>query len=162
MSAATNRYSENVAELLLLERTELDDFNDARDSLEGSLDRLELLIRDELALIPAAGDRPAEEAELARVAEMRSLYEDIDRRTQRLLQLRDQQRLSEAIQIFREEIEDSLDTTLEVHIGAAIADEEAELAATRTGRTAWNANWNGSSASWPRRPSSSRPSGRCF
>ncbi|RJL20746.1 hypothetical protein [Paracoccus siganidrum] len=48
VSAAMNRYSENVAELLLLGRTELADFNEARDSLEGSLSRLEGLIRDEI------------------------------------------------------------------------------------------------------------------
>jgi two-component system, OmpR family, sensor kinase len=127
MSAAMNRYSENVAELLLLGRTELDDFDEARDSLEDSLDRLELLIRDEIGIISVPADRAEEEAELTRVEQMRSLYEDIDLRTQRLLLLRDQGRLDEAIQIFREEIEDSLDTTLEDHIGAAIADEEAEL-----------------------------------
>ncbi len=138
-----NRYSENVAELLLLGRTELDDFNDARNSLEGSLDRLELLIRDEIALLSVPEDRAAEEVELARVAEMRSLYEDIDRRTQRLLLLREEQRQDEAIRIFRDEIEDSLDTTLEVHIGAAIADEEAELRRyeSRTNRLERDLEW---------------------
>lgn len=127
MSAAMNRYSENVAELLLLGRTELDDFNEARSSLEESLGRLEDLIGDELAITTLPADRAEEEAELARVTDMRTLYEDIDMRTQRLLLLRDQGRLDEAIQIFREEIEESLDTALEAHINAAITDEEAEL-----------------------------------
>lgn len=127
MSAAMNRYSENVAELLLLGRTELDDFEQARSSLEDSLDRLEQLILDEFAIISAPADRLEEDTELTRVATMRALYEDIDRQTQRLLILRDQGRLDEAIQIFREEIEDSLDTVLEDHISAAIADEEDEL-----------------------------------
>ncbi|MDS9467112.1 ATP-binding protein [Paracoccus sp. MBLB3053] len=127
MSAAMNRYSENVAELLLLGRTELSDFNEARDSLETSLDRLEDLIRDELAILSLPAGSANEERELERVAEMRKLYEDIDLRTQRLLLLRDEGRLDEAVQIFRDEIENRLDTTLEVHISAAIADEEAEL-----------------------------------
>ncbi|MTH79800.1 sensor histidine kinase [Paracoccus aestuariivivens] len=127
MSAAMNRYSENVAELLLLGRTELEDFNDARSSLEASLDLLETLIRDEIALVVTPSEGASEERELERVAQMRQLYEDIDMRTQRLLLLRDQGRLDEAVQIFREEIEEKLDTTLEVHISAAIADEEAEL-----------------------------------
>ena len=70
MSAAMNRYSENVAELLLMGRTELDDFNEARGSLESSLDRLELLIRDEMEIITVPEDRTTEEVELARVAEM--------------------------------------------------------------------------------------------
>lgn len=127
MSAAMNRYSENVAELLLLGRTELRDFNEARDSLDDSLDRLEGLIRDELAMLTLPTEGASEARELERVAEMRQLYEDIDLRTQRLLLLRDQGRLAEAVQIFREEIEERLDSTLEVHINAAIADEEAEL-----------------------------------
>lgn len=143
MSAAMNRYSENVAELLLMGRTELDDFNEARDSLEHSLDRLHTLIRDEMSIITSADDRASEQIELERVALMRSLYEDIDLRTQRLLMLRDQGRLEQAIQIFREEIEDSLDTTLEVHINAAIADEEAELRLyqSRTNRLERELEW---------------------
>ncbi len=36
LSAAMNRYSDNIAELLLLGRTELDDLAEARDSLEAS------------------------------------------------------------------------------------------------------------------------------
>lgn len=143
MSAAMNRYSENVAELLLMGRTELNDFNEARDSLESSLDRLDALIRDEMSIILSPEDRESEQIELERVALMRSLYEDIDLRTQRLLMLRDQGRLEQAIQIFREEIEDSLDTTLEVHINEAIADEEAELRLyqSRTNRLERELEW---------------------
>ncbi|SMO86097.1 His Kinase A (phospho-acceptor) domain-containing protein [Paracoccus laeviglucosivorans] len=143
MSAAMNRYSENVAELLLMGRTELNDFNEARDSLESSLDRLDTLIRDEMEIITSPEDRESEQIELERVAVMRSLYEDIDRRTQYLLMLRDQGRLDEAIQIFREEIEDSLDTTLEVHINDAITDEEAELRLyqSRTNRLERELEW---------------------
>ena len=37
LSAHMNRYSENIAEMLLLGRTELDDFYIARSSLEDSL-----------------------------------------------------------------------------------------------------------------------------
>ncbi|MFS4438185.1 sensor histidine kinase [Paracoccaceae bacterium GXU_MW_L88] len=127
MSAAMNRYSENVAELLLLGRTELSDFYDARGSLESSLDRLEDLIQAEVAFIVEPEEQATEATEIARVETMRSLYQDIDLQTQRLLRLRDQGRQEEAIQIFREEIEESLDTTLEGYISDAIADEEAEL-----------------------------------
>lgn len=127
VSAAMNRYSENVAELLLLGRTELDDFSEARSSLESSLDRLESLILDEIAFVINPEERDAEQRELDRVRLMRSLYQDIDSQTQRLLVLRDQGRLDEAIQIFREEIEERLDTALEEEISAAIADEEAAL-----------------------------------
>lgn len=127
LSAAMNRYSENVAELLLLGRTELDDFAEARESLEFSFARLEDLIRSELDFVRSAAERSTEQEELVRLEAMKTLYEDIDFRTQRLLFLRDQGRLDEAITIFREDIEERLDAELETLVAAAIADEEAEL-----------------------------------
>ena len=127
MSAAMNRYSENVAELLLLGRTELDDFTEARTSLESVMLRLERLILDEMAMVADRDERAAEKIELDRVRRMRLLYQDIDMKTQRLLFLREQDRLQDAIDIFREQIEDRLDTDLETEMAAAIADEENEL-----------------------------------
>jgi two-component system OmpR family sensor kinase len=127
MSSAMNRYSENVAELLLLGRTELDDFSEARYSLDASLLQLEDLIRTEIRLAGTEAERGIGEQELMRVQTMRSLYKDIDTRTQRLLFLREQDRLDEAIRIFREEIEERLDTALEAEITAAIAEEEMQI-----------------------------------
>lgn len=127
MSAAMNRYSENVAELLLLGRSEFNDFTEAQTSLEVSLERLEGLILDEIAFVINPEERAVEQRGLERVRTMRSLYEDIDAQTRRLLVLRDQGRLDEAIQIFREEIEERLDTALEAEIATALAEEEADL-----------------------------------
>jgi signal transduction histidine kinase len=58
---------------------------------------------------------------------MRELFENIDLRAQRLLFMREQGRQDEAVRLFREEIEESLDAELEEHIAATIADEEDEL-----------------------------------
>ena len=117
-----NRYSENIAELLLLGRTELDDFYAARSSLVEKLARLTALIEAEAALSGVE-----ETVEIVRTNRMRELFESIDLTTQRLMLLRDQGRLDEAIALFRDEIENLLDEELEAHISLAIADEEMEL-----------------------------------
>ena len=122
-----NRYSENIAELLLLGRTELDDFYSARSSLDYGLTRLTGLIEDEIEFVRSDIERAEENEELVRVRAMRQLFENIDLTAQRLLFLRDQGRQDDALRLFREEIEESLDAELEDHIGAAIADEEEEL-----------------------------------
>ena len=57
LSAHMNRYSENIAELLLLGRTELDDFYAARSSLEDGLALLTALIEDELEFVRTAAER---------------------------------------------------------------------------------------------------------
>jgi two-component system, OmpR family, sensor kinase len=75
-----NRYSENIAELLLLGRTELDDFYAARSSLEDGLARLTTLVEDEIEFVRTAAERAAETEELARVNKMWELFENIDLR----------------------------------------------------------------------------------
>jgi signal transduction histidine kinase len=127
LSAHMNRYSENIAELLLLGRTELDDFYAARTSLEEKLDLLTELIEQEIGFVWTAEEQREEMEELERVERMRELYEDIDLTAQRLMLLRDQGRQEEAVALFRDDIENRLDEELEEHISAAIADEEAEL-----------------------------------
>jgi two-component system OmpR family sensor kinase len=122
-----NRYSENIAELLLLGRTELDDFYEARSSLDAGLTRLTGLIEDELGFVRGELEREREGEELVRVGRMRDLFADIDLTAQRLLFLREQGQLEEAIRLFREVIEESLDAELEEHIAATIEDEEEEL-----------------------------------
>ncbi len=67
LSAHMNRYSENIAELLLLGRTELDDFYTARSSLEEGLAHLTTLIEQEIAFVRSAGERARESEELVRV-----------------------------------------------------------------------------------------------
>jgi len=122
LSAHMNRYSENIAELLLLGRTELDDFYAARSSVVEKLALLTALTEDEAGLAGAA-----EEEEVVRIGRMRELFEGIDRTTQRLMLLRDEGRQDEAVALFRDDIENRLDEELEEHIGLAIADEEDEL-----------------------------------
>jgi two-component system, OmpR family, sensor kinase len=122
-----NRYSENIAELLLLGRSELEDFYPARRSLLAALTELRDLVEREIAFVRSPVEREAENAELVRVDAMRNLFDQIDLTTQRLLLLRDQGRQPDAVELFRTEIEDRLDEDLEQLIATAIADEETEL-----------------------------------
>jgi signal transduction histidine kinase len=127
-----NRYSENIAEMLLLGRTELDDFHDARRSLVASLDNLTDLIERELSIVRSDEERLAEGEELDRARAMRDLFESIDLTVQRLMFLRDQGRQEDATFLFREDIEDRMDEDLERYISAAIADEEEDISAIET------------------------------
>jgi two-component system OmpR family sensor kinase len=127
-----NRYSENIAEMLLLGRTELDDFYAARSSLEDSLAHLTDLIEREIDFVRSDEERDEETEELVRVRTMRALFESIDMTAQRLMFLRDQGRQQEAVELFRDEIEDRMDEELEEYISAAILDEETELDAIET------------------------------
>lgn len=129
--------------MLLLGRTELDDFHDARRSLVDSLDRLTDLIEREVAFVRSERERTAESEELARARAMRDLFESIDLTVQRLMFLRDQGRQAEAVRLFREDIEDRMDEDLERYISAAIGDEEEELSAieTRTNQLEGQLRW---------------------
>ncbi|MBA3325472.1 MAG: HAMP domain-containing protein, partial [Rhodobacteraceae bacterium] len=127
LSAHMNRYSENIAEMLLLGRTELDDFYIARSSLEDSLATLTELIERDIEFVRSDEEKQEEATELVRAQTMGELYSSIDMTAQRLMFLRDQGRQEEAVELFREDIEDRLDEELEEHITAAIAEEEAEL-----------------------------------
>lgn len=129
--------------MLLLGRTELDDFHDARRGLVVTLDRLTDLVEREIAFVRTDAERADESEELARAHAMRDLFESIDFTVQRLMLLRDQGRQGEAVALFREDIEDRMDEDLEVYISAAIADEEAELAAieTRTNQLERQLRW---------------------
>jgi two-component system, OmpR family, sensor kinase len=127
LSAHMNRYSENIAELLLLGRSELDDFYAARSSLDEGLSRLSRLVEQEIAMVPTSAERVSESREAERVQAMRILFESIDLTTLRLLFLREHGQQDEAIRLFREDIEERLDADLEDHIDAAINDEQREL-----------------------------------
>jgi two-component system OmpR family sensor kinase len=127
LSSHLNRYSENVAELLLLGRTQLDDFLDARRSVEEGLDELTLLTDREIDFVRGEAERAEEAEEAERIRRIRALFAEIDLTTQRLLLLRDQGQQDQAVALFRDEIEEGFSAELDAEISAALTDEEAEL-----------------------------------
>jgi signal transduction histidine kinase len=129
VAAHLNRHSENVAELLVLGRTELADLDEARQAVEAGFSDLDRLVELELGLLQSEEEREDESMERERVARMRSLYSEIDREAARLLSLSDLGQLSEAATLFRTSIEEGASAELDQIIGAAVADEQAEVAA---------------------------------
>ena len=127
LSAHMNRYSENIAELLLLGRNNMDDFSEARTGVDEGLIELQRLTEREISFVRDPAEAEAEQVEQARIAQMRSLFERIDHAVQRLLLLREAGRIDEAVALFRTSIEEGLDAELERIIAEALADEEAEL-----------------------------------
>ena len=143
LSGHLNRYSENIAELLLLGRTVIDDFNEARADVDADFGELQGLIEQELALIRDQDDAAAKQIERVRVVQMRSLFERIDQTAQRLLLLREDDRTAEALTLFRNSIEEGLDAELEQLVAVSLREEEAELARIeqRTNRLEAQLTW---------------------
>lgn len=127
LQAHMNRYSENIAELLLLGRSELGDFYSASIGLRQGLDELERLQREELDFLGNGAERDAEEIETVRTRRMRELFAEIDRKARQLLALHEDGRHAEAVEMFEAEIENGLDAELEEQMHLAITDEVDEL-----------------------------------
>jgi two-component system, OmpR family, sensor kinase len=126
LAVAANRYSEQIAEMLLIGPPERADFESARAALEVSFAKLEQLSREEIAFLQAPEEEAREQRELDRLRRMRALYDDINRSAEQLFALRDGGRQDEAVILFRREIENRLDAEFENLIGAAVEDEVAE------------------------------------
>jgi methyl-accepting chemotaxis protein len=131
VAAYLNRHSENVAELLLLGRSELGDLEAAQDDLDRALEDLSELVEREVDLIRSDADREGELAEYERIARLRDLYGELGSTTARLLVLIDQARTDEAAGLFRDAVENGFSADLDREISAALADEEGELAIIR-------------------------------
>jgi two-component system, OmpR family, sensor kinase len=127
LAVAANRYSEQIAEMLLIGAPERIDLESAQAVLEAGFDRLEQLTHEEIAFVRAPEDQDQERLELDRLRRMRALYAEIDRSAERLFALRDAGREDEAIALFRQRIEAQLDVGFEDLIAAAIADEAEEV-----------------------------------
>lgn len=129
LAAVANRYSEQIAELLVLGEEEMPDFLEARAQVEAAFIRLARLISADIARLEGReSEQRRETAERERVARQRGLYLRIDRAAERMLVLRADGRGGEAVALFREEIENRLDAELDRSLAEAIEDERREAA----------------------------------
>jgi two-component system, OmpR family, sensor kinase len=122
-----NRFSEQIAELLLIGEPERPDFESARAELEEGFDRLERMIKGELDFLKGTQEQKDELDELYRLQRMRTLYAEINQFVIQMMALRDQGRQDEAILMFRREIENRLDAEFENLLTAAVLDERDEV-----------------------------------
>lgn len=115
-----NRFSEQIAELLLVGEPERADFLSSRNDIGVAFETLKQLLRQESDLTGGA-DSP----ELERVEQLEALFREIDRAVERVLLLDQEGRRDEGIALFRAEVENRLDADLERLMAAAVADERA-------------------------------------
>ncbi len=122
-----NRFSEQIAEFLLIGEPERPDFESARAELEAGFEKLEGVIRGELNFLKRRGTGEEDLDGLHRLERMRTLYQEIDRAVAQVFQLRGQGRHDEAIHLFSRKIENRLDAEFDNLLTNAILDEQEEV-----------------------------------
>ena len=118
-----NRFSEQIAEVLLIGEPELPDFESARVELEAGFDHLEKTTKAEFEFLKES----AEQEETYRLERMRTVYREIDESVIHVFALRAEGRQDDAVLIFRREIENRLDVEFESLLTAATLDEKHEV-----------------------------------
>jgi two-component system OmpR family sensor kinase len=126
LAVHANRFSEQIAEKLLLGSEERSDFEAARNQVYETLRRLQGATYREIAIVP--DNEAAEESqELGRADQLIRLFGRIERATERIILLDKQGNRDEAIAVFRDEIENRLDRQFDKLINDAVADERLEV-----------------------------------
>lgn len=127
LAADANRYSEQIAELLLIGEPERPDFESARAQVSQAFLALRQLTSREVRFVRDTAELEAERQEFERLDEMQAVFREVDRGVERVLLLDKQGRRDEAIALFRSEIENRLDAEFERLIAAAVAGERDEV-----------------------------------
>jgi signal transduction histidine kinase len=128
LAIRANRFSEQIAELLLIGDLERPDFEDARERMAQQFEVLRRVTAEEDDFLTDPDDRAEEEEELRRLDQMRTLFLEIDRAVERVLLLDQEGRRDEAIALFRSDIENRLDADFETLIADAVVDEREDVA----------------------------------
>ncbi len=130
LTVNANRYSEQIAEMLLIGEPERADYDSARAELEAGFDELERLTRGEAEFLGRSSEQESQGDEIFRITRMRVLYEEIKEATSEALKLRGQGRLDDAIAVFRRDIENRFDAEFENILETARRDEAEEVGRT--------------------------------
>lgn len=124
----SNRFSEQIAEYLLIGEPERVDFESARKELEQGFARLDETTKQEADFIDSSGgsldDRRDEQF---RIDRMKLLFKEIIKSFDEILHLRGQGKIDEAILMFRQEIENRFDAEFEALLQGAAIDEREEV-----------------------------------
>lgn len=130
LTVNSNRYSEQIAEFLLIGEPERPDYDSARAELEAGFDQLEKLTRGESEFLGRGGELEDKGDEIFRIERMRVLYGEISKATSKAIDLRNQGRQEEAVSVFRREIENRFDAEFQNILEAARRDEAEEVGRT--------------------------------
>ena len=127
LTVNANRYSEQIAEFLLIGEPERPDYDSARAELEAGFDELEKLTRGEAEFLGRSIEQENGGDEIFRITRMRTLYGEITKATSDAIDLRNQGRQEDAVRVFRREIENRFDAEFQNILEAARRDEEEEV-----------------------------------
>jgi len=127
VKVSANRFSEQIAEFLLIGEPERADLEGSKDELEGAFKLLEDATRNEFAFLRVHERHQDGTDEFFRIERMRALHNEINQSAEQVFRLRDTGRRDEAISVFRRDIENRLDAELEHLLTAATLDEKEEV-----------------------------------
>jgi CHASE3 domain sensor protein len=128
LSLHANRYSEQIAEMLLFGEEGVAEFQEARRDLEASFAALERVTTAEIAWLRDTTEQESERRELELIEEMRGTTARMHETALELLRVVTSGRQDAARQRYFAEIEEDLDDKLQKLIYLAIADEQQEVA----------------------------------
>lgn len=127
LAVLANRYSEQIAEVLLIGEPELPDFESARADVRKSFAALRSLIHGETAFLSGGVDQRQDHQELERLDTMEAVFDEIERAAERVLSLSRSGQQQEAIALFRTDIENRFDAEFEKMIADAVFSERDEV-----------------------------------
>ena len=127
LDADFNRYSEQLAELLLVGEPERPDFESARTEFQEDMNELERATEGERAFLGLGLETPEARGEQERLERIQALYEEMNTEVERLYALRETGRQEEVVEQFRRGIEDRLDAELENLVASAVEEEILEV-----------------------------------
>ncbi|BCH18350.1 two-component sensor histidine kinase [Mesorhizobium sp. L-2-11] len=130
LTVNANRYSEQIAEFLLIGEPERPDYESARAELEAGFEKLAQLTRGEAEFLGRSSEQEDSGDEIFRITRMRALYGEIAKATSDAINFRNQGRQEDAVRIFRRDIENRFDAEFENILEAARRDEEEEVVRT--------------------------------
>lgn len=127
LSLYANRYSEQIAEMLLFGEEGRAEFEEARRQLDASFAALFRATREETLLLYDTVEREQERDEFVVLDQMHSITEAMHALALELLELKVDGRQEEAYRRYHDEIEEGLDDDLQRLVDIAIADEREEV-----------------------------------
>lgn len=127
LSLHANRYSEQIAEMLLLGEIGRAEFEEARRDLNASFGALEEVTNREIEFLEDVAEREAERQELVLIEEMKAIAARMHEVAIELLEVKLSGQEDDARLCYFGEIEEDLDDRLQTLIELAIADERREV-----------------------------------
>ena len=112
LTVNANRYSEQIAEFLLIGEPERSDYESASAELEAGFDALEKLTLGEAVFLGRNSEQENDGDEIFRITRMCALYGEISKATARAIDLHNKGRQEDAVMVFRRDIENRFNAEL--------------------------------------------------